>query len=162
MSAPIRAAHRYAPLVGIAGWATVAITGSLANTPGNIAWYNHQRRPSWRPPNWLFAPAWTGLYALLAASTTRVLRAPASTVRDQAIRSYAVNAVLNALWSWLFFAWKLRGPAAFEIALLLASLIVMLSQSAQVDRPAALMLVPYLAWVAFASALSFEVWRLNR
>ena len=110
-------------------------------------------------PSWLFGPVWTVLYVMIAVSGWLVWRR-AGWVRS-AHGMYAVQLVLNMLWSPLFFGAGLLGLAFADILLLAASIVATIVLFARVSRLAAVLLVPYLAWVGFASALNFAIWRLN-
>jgi translocator protein len=160
----------------------VALLGGLATDIG--PWYLGLKRPPWQPPDILFGPVWTAIYALCVWSFCRVWLAlgagpthgqcnapdaPALQARaNAAARSrrwllglWGLNAVLNLLWSLLFF--KLRRPdwALVEVPLLWASVLVLALLSARRDRLAAWLLVPYLAWVLFAAVLNRAVAALN-
>ncbi len=121
-------------------------------------WYASLRKPSWNPPSWIFGPVWTALYIMMAVAAWLVWRRGGP---RRALGLYGVQLALNAAWTPLFFGLKLPGLAFAEILLLLAAVIVTARAFATVSRPAALLLVPYIAWVAFASFLNFTLWRLN-
>ena len=136
--------------------------GSIATQPNIPTWYAGLAKPAFTPPNWVFAPAWTLLYLAMAYAVWRVLSLPRSTPgRAGALVAFFVQLALNAAWSWAFFG--LRNPLAglIVIALLIAAIVLTIHRFWNLDRFAALLLTPYLAWVAYASALNFEVWRLN-
>jgi translocator protein len=151
------------PILVAAGVALlVAILGGLATDVG--PWYRALQKPAWTPPDWLFGPAWTLIYALAALSAVEAWRAAAgSPARRRAIIGlFVANGALNVLWSVLFFAQRRPDWALFGVALLwlsIFSIIVMLGQRPP-RRPAALM-VPYLAWVTFAALLNLAVVRMN-
>jgi benzodiazapine receptor len=150
--------------LGIAGWALITFSAAAVGAWGSAdssAFYADLARPSWAPPSWLFGPVWSALYALMAVSAWLVWRIRGFNGARTALALFIVQLAANALWSWLFFAWH-RGDLAFVEVLLLWGLIVATIVSFQrVDRLAAVLLYPYLAWVTFASALTFAVWRLN-
>lgn len=143
---------------------TLAV-GAVAGfaTAANVStWYATLNKPSFNPPNGVFGPVWTLLYVLMAISAWRVWRTPAAEgPRRVALRFWAAQLALNFAWSFLFFALHAPAVALAEILVLLAVLAVTLVLSWRVDRVAGLLLAPYLAWVAFASLLNFEIWRLN-
>lgn len=137
-------------------------------TPGE--WYAALEKPPWNPPAWVFGPVWTALYAMMAVAGWLVWRSPEpsggarggrSAGRHTALGAFAVQLVLNGAWSWLFFGLHRPGLAFAEIvALWLAILATTLLFWKQ--RPlAGALLLPYLAWVTFAAALNFALWRLN-
>jgi tryptophan-rich sensory protein len=122
------------------------------------AFYGELARPDWAPPGWLFGPAWTVLYVLMGVAAWRVWRKRGFGLP---IHLFLVQLALNALWTWLFFAWR-QGAAAFaEIVLLLALIAATAGAFWRVDRAAGALLVPYLLWVGYATALTYAVWRAN-
>ena len=127
--------------------------------------YRTLDRPPWAPPSWLFGPVWTLLYILMGIAAWLVWRHAepgTATDRRNGLRLFVGQLIANALWSWIFFAWRM-GALAFAEILLLAVLIVLTIRAfAKVDRRAGLLLVPYLAWVLFASCLTFAIWTRNR
>ena len=136
--------------------AAVAFFGSRF-VPG--PWYEALNKPSWTPPNGLFGPVWTVLYALMALAAWKVWIA----VRriDAALIVYGLQLVLNALWSYLFFGlhridWALADIIALWLAIVLTVVLFW-----RRDRLAGMVMLPYLLWVAYAAALNFTVWRLN-
>lgn len=146
-------------------WATlalfVAFVGAAAVfgaqfTPGD--WYRALVKPSWTPPNWLFAPVWTALYIMIALAGWLVWRAGARA----ALGFWTAQLVLNALWSWIFFGQNLLGVALIDITLLLASIVGFIVCAWGRSPSASLLFVPYLAWVSFASALNAAIFGLNR
>jgi translocator protein len=120
------------------------------------------RRPRFQPPRWLLAPVWTALYALIAASGDRVYRAPASPERTTALALWGGQLALNAAWSPLFFGARRPRLALADSALLLATIGAYLAVARNVDRKAAAMLLPYGAWVGFATVLNAAVVEKNR
>jgi tryptophan-rich sensory protein len=145
-------------LVAAAAAALVALLGRLATPLG--PWYRNLRKPSWQPPDWLFGPAWTTIFACAAASG--VLAWQADRNRPLVILLFAINGVLNVLWSVLFF--RLRRPdwALPEAVALWLSVLAMVLAFRDMALPASLLLLPYLAWVAFAAFLNLTIVRLNR
>jgi len=161
---------------GLARWclavlpvAAAGTIASLATLPNIPSWYVDLAKPPMTPPNWLFGPAWTILYGLMAIGFFRVLGrladAPAASRqmagRFGTIGAYLGQLALNALWSIAFFG--LHNPALglVVIAALIAAIAVTLVRFRRVDRPAFWLLAPYLAWVLFAAYLNFGVWWLN-
>lgn len=151
-------------LLGLVGWFllvfTAAASGALASLDAGD-FYTQLRRPGWAPPPWLFAPVWTILYVMMAISAWLVWRSGKSTRIQAALVLFMAQLVLNALWTWLFFAWH-EGALAFgEILLLWVLLAATIGSFWPLQRLAALLLLPYLAWVTFASVLCLSVWLLN-
>ncbi len=145
------------------GWAL--LTG-VAAAAGGVAsrsaagFYAVLDRPRWAPPAWLFGPAWTVLYLMMATAAWLVARAD-EPGRRLALAVYVVQLIANAAWTWLFFALR-RGAWAFgEVLLLLALVALTLALFWRVRPAAGALLVPYLAWVSFATALTWSVWRRN-
>lgn len=122
-------------------------------------WYQGLAKPAWTPPNWLFGPAWTLLYALMALAAWKVWIA--SRRIDGALVVYGTQLVLNGLWSWLFFGLQRIDLALIDIVALWLMIVITIILFRRRDRLAAALLWPYLAWVSFAAALNFEIWRLN-
>ena len=138
----------------------LVVGGGLAigflTAPG--AWYAGLAKPSFNPPNWLFAPVWTALYVLIAVAGWRTF------ARDRSGGSMAIwwaQLVLNFLWSPVFFAARQIGVALGIILLLLAVVLAFIGASWRRDRVAAWLFVPYAAWLGFASALNAAILALN-
>lgn len=149
---------------GLLAWlalsVAVAAIGGIASAQAG-GFYASLARPDWAPPAGLFGPAWTVLYAAMAVAAWLVWRTGPSPQRRLALTLYVVQLVPNALWSWLFFAWHRGGLAMADIALLWLLILATLVAFWRVRPVAAALLVPYLAWVSFASALNLWVWRNN-
>jgi tryptophan-rich sensory protein len=136
--------------------------GTLATSPNIPTWYAGLTKPEFTPPNWAFPAAWTVLYLMMAAALWRVLSRPAQTPGlSGAIAAYFVQLALNALWSWVFFAYRSPLSGLAVIVLLLAAILETIRRFAPLDRSAAWLLAPYLAWVLYATALNLAIWRLN-
>lgn len=135
--------------------------GALATYP-NLAWYAGLAKPSFTPPNWVFAPTWTALYALMALAAWRVLSLSAALpLRRHALVFFLVQLVLNAAWSWAFFGLHAPALAFFVIIGLLAGILGMLEMFWKLDRVAGLLVVPYLLWTSFAALLNYGILKLN-
>jgi tryptophan-rich sensory protein len=153
--------HQVAGLVGwlILTFAAAAI-GAAASAEAGV-FYAQLVRPSWAPPGWLFAPVWTLLYTLMAIAAWLIWRTHGFRAARTALVLFIIQLIANALWSWVFFEWHL-GAFAFAEVILLWCLIVATAVSFwRLNTVAATLLLPYLAWVTFASALTFASWRLN-
>lgn len=139
--------------------AAVALLSGLATAGPVRTWYPALAKPAWTPPPWVFAPAWTLLYAMIGVAAWRVWRRRGW---SGALTAYGIQLALNAAWSPLFFG--ARNPLAglLDIVLLWAAIVVTLALFLRLDRVAGWLLAPYLLWVTFAAALNFSVWRLNR
>lgn len=158
---PARSALR--ELLALTGWLALAFAAAAVGAIASVdaaAFYAQLARPAWAPPGAAFAPVWTTLYALMGVAAWLVWR-EARGPRAAALALFALQLAVNALWSWLFFAWR-QGAAAFAGALLLAGLIAATLVLFRRVRPlAAALLLPYFLWVAFACALTWAVWRAN-
>jgi len=136
----------------------VAVLGGFGAS-GSSSTYADLDKPFFAPPSWLFGPVWTVLYVMIAVAGWLVWR---QVTWDRALTVYAVQLVLNAAWTPLFFGSDRYGLALVEILLLLAAVVATIVLFWGRSRVAALLLVPYAAWVAFATALNAGIWVLNR
>ena len=158
MSARRTGLRPYAVAFAIA--TAVAATGAGLTNLG--PWYRELVKPSWQPPDWLFGPAWTLIFALCAvAGAGAWARAGDAAARRRLLTAFAVNGVLNVSWSALFFRLQRPAWALVEVVLLWASIVVLMRVCAASWRPAAWLLAPYVAWVSFASVLNAAIVRLN-
>ncbi|MGI9413658.1 MAG: TspO/MBR family protein [Hyphomicrobiales bacterium] len=139
-------------LMVIAGIATAASVGT---------WFQTLNQPPFRPPDWLFGPVWFVLYTLMGIAAWRVWRIAGFSGARPALTLYGVQLALNFAWSFLFFGFRMIGLAFAEILVLLALVIATAIAFHRIDGWAALMFVPYIAWVAFASLLNGSLWVLN-
>jgi len=147
--------------VAIAALVATSIAGQIATYPNLAPWYAGLEKPSFNPPNWLFAPVWTSLYVLMAFAFWRILKQPHSQERRTALILFASVLVLNAAWSWMFFAAHSPTLGLINIVPQLAVIAATIRAFGRIDRIAAWCLVPLAAWVAFATLLNFSIWRLN-
>ena len=155
--------------LALVGWiALSAMAGALGGIASRDAgvFYGALTKPSWAPPGWLFGPVWSALYVLMGVAAWLVWRArPAAPAerdsRRRGLALFVAHLALNALWTWLFFAWR-QGAAAFgEIIVLWLAVAVTAWYFGRVRPLAAYLLVPYLGWVSFATALTWAVWQRN-
>lgn len=152
------------------GWAVLASIVAatlLAALLGSVAsldapeFYQELAKPSWAPPAWLFGPAWTILFVLMAASAWLVVKGRTLSRSRSELTLYGVQLVLNAAWTWLFFHWHL-GAAAFVEALILLAMVALTARAFHRVKPlAGWLMLPYIAWVSFASLLTYAVWQGN-
>lgn len=147
--------------VAIIAVAATSIAGQLATYPNLVPWYAGLSKPSFNPPDWVFAPVWTSLYALTGFAFWRVLRQPASLQRRIVLTLFACMLILNAVWSWMFFAANSPLLGLINIGPQLAVIFATIAASRHLDRVASLCLLPLLGWVAFAAVLNFSIWSLN-
>jgi tryptophan-rich sensory protein len=138
----------------------LAVAGARLTDIG--PWYFALKKPSWQPPDWLFGPAWTLIFALTAAAAAIAWNAAETAQMRRALEvAFLVNAVLNVAWSWLFFTLRRPDFALIEVGVFWASIVVLIVLAGRVSSTAGLLLVPYLAWVSFASFLNWTIVRLN-
>lgn len=149
-------------VVGLLGWLLVVFVAAAVGTLASLdapSFYAQLSKPSWAPPAGVFGPVWTVLYALMGVAAWMVWRSPAP--KSTALTLFGTQLAANVLWSWLFFAWRQGALAAVEILVLLALIVATIVAFWRISRLAALLLVPYLLWVSFASVLTWAVWRSN-
>lgn len=140
-------------LLLIGGITAVApLLGRRAAKPG--LWYRLLRKPAYNPPAWVFAPVWTTLYALSAASVWRVWRAPPSAERSRALALWGVQHALNAAWTPLFFGARRARAALVDVVALAAVAGAYASAARRVDPAATKLIAPYVGWVGFAATLN--------
>ena len=138
--------------------AGVGGTFTAAEIPG---WYRTLVRPSIAPPNWVFGPVWTTLYALMAVAAWRAWLAPPSTLRTTGLILFLLQLALNFAWSFIFFRQHAIGVALLEVIFLWAAIATTTVVFSRIAPPAAWLMAPYLAWVTFAAILNGASWRLN-
>ena len=141
---------------------TAAAIGNLFTADGVREWYPTLAKPGWTPPSWVFGPVWTVLYVCIGVAGWWVWRQVGFARARGAMLLFGVQLVLNALWSVLFFGMRQPGWALVEIIVLWGAILGTTIAFARHTRVGAGLLIPYLLWVTFASALNFELWRLNR
>jgi benzodiazapine receptor len=139
-----------------------AAVGSLATTPAIGSWYATIHKPFFTPPNWIFGPVWTILYAMMAVSAWLVWeKGLAKKEVQSALLVFLAQLAVNSFWSFLFFAWHLLWGAYFGIIVLWILILLTIFRFSKLDRTAAWLLVPYILWVSFASFLNLAVALLN-
>ncbi len=138
----------------------VALVGGSMTDLGN--WYQTLKQPLWKPPDWLFGPAWTLIFAATALSASLMWwNTQARMERRLAIGLFLLNAFLNLLWSWLFFTLERPDWAFLEVIFLWLNIAILMVLVSRHDRRAGWLLLPYLAWVSFAAMLNRAVIDLN-
>lgn len=153
--------RRWKPVL-LAALAALAVAG-LGGLMTDIGpWYQGLVKPAWQPPDWLFGPVWTTIFALSALAGVRAWEeAPDRARRDSMLALFALNGFLNVLWSLLFFRMRRPDWALMEVGLLWLSVLALIIVLSRYSPRAGWLLAPYLAWVAFAAVLNFTVVRLN-
>jgi benzodiazapine receptor len=151
-------------IIGLISWLILtfiaAAIGSAASAESGL-FYQQISRPEWAPPAWLFAPVWTILYILMGISAWIIWRVDGFRSARIALSLFIIQLVLNAVWTWIFFVWRQGALAFAEIIVLWALILCTTIAFWRVRILAGILLLPYLAWVSFASVLTFTVWRLN-
>lgn len=150
--------------LGFLGWlaisfAAAAIGGVASANAGEF--YQALARPAWAPPAWLFGPVWSVLYLLMGTAAWLVWREQGFRGAGMALWLFLIQLAVNALWTWLFFVWHQGALAFVEIIILWALILATLVAFWRVRPLAGILLLPYLAWVTFAAALTYATWRLN-
>lgn len=135
--------------------------GGFATASSITTWYAEINKPSFNPPNYLFGPVWTALYILMGISIYMILQSPKTELRKKAIAIFCIQLFLNFCWSFIFFKFQLLGLAFIEIILMWASILTMIIVFFEINKKAALIQIPYLLWVSFASVLNGSIWFLN-
>ncbi|MCG7393585.1 tryptophan-rich sensory protein [Microvirga sp. ACRRW] len=149
-------------LIAVVPVVAVSFAGSLVTRAKIPTWYAGLAKPGFSPPNWLFAPVWTTLYAMMAYALWRILSLPRSMPgRTGAVVLFFVQLALNSAWSFAFFGAQSPLLGLVVIAALIVAILATILAFWKLDRIAALLLAPYLAWVCFATLLNGSIWQLN-
>ena len=155
---------RWQDVLGLIGFLSLcfgaAALGSLLTAPSLGDWYARLPKPTWTPPNWLFAPVWSLLYASMAVAAWLVWRSRAESAKRSALRLFVLQLALNVAWTGLFFAARRPGLAFVEISLLWTAILATIGAFWRVRPLCGAILVPYLAWVSFAAALNLAIWTM--
>lgn len=151
-------------IISVVPWIVVSAAAGVIGAIASIdaaSFYLQLQRPSWAPPAWVFGPVWMVLYLLIGIAAGLVWREreTRSVALPQGL--FVTQLALNALWSWLFFAWHRGGWALADIVALLLLVVATTIAFARARPAAALLMLPYLAWLTFAAVLNFAVWRAN-
>ena len=171
-SAPVGILIRWTGFAKRRPWVSLAALGAATQAVGLTGvpftaraigdWYDKLNKPSFNPPSSVFGPVWTGLYGAMAGSAWLVSRAEASDRQQRALKLFAGQLVLNAVWTPLFFGAKAPAAALVEISALLVAVVATTGASFAVRPAAGALLVPYVGWVAFATVLNASIVALNR
>ena len=170
MSSNLSSAYRskatdLGPWLRLAGWiclvGTVAATGAIITQPQVDGWYVQLVKPDFTPPNWIFGPVWSTLYLMMAVAVWLVSEQPSREENEFAVGMFLCQLTANFFWSLFFFQWHLLAISLLTLCTLWVLVATTLFAFWQRSKPAALLLVPYLAWITFAFALNAEIWRLN-
>lgn len=155
--------HALKLVIAIAVPLAVAGLAGVATSRGVATWYPTLAKPPFNPPAWVFGPVWTVLYVMMGIAAFLLWRhgLDSEGVRA-ALAAFVLQLALNGLWSILFFGLRSPGLALIEIVMLWLAILATILLFARVDRLAAGLLAPYLAWVSFAIVLNGSLWWLNR
>jgi translocator protein len=151
-------------IIGLTGWLIIVFSAGAVGSVASVesgTFYGQLSRPEWAPPAWLFGPAWTVLYILMGISAWLIWRVRGFRPALAALSLFIVQLAVNALWTWIFFVWKLGAMAFVEILFLWALILCTIIVFWRIRPLAGVLMIPYLAWVTYASALTFMVWKLN-
>ena len=148
-------------LVSVAICFAAAGLGGLVTTPKIPGWYADLAKPIWTPPDWIFGPVWTLLYLMMGIAAWLVWRQAGFTNAKLPLALFAIQLSLNTLWSVLFFGLQNPGAAAVEIIVLWVAILATLIAFWKRSKWAGWLLVPYLAWVSYATVLNASIWQLN-
>lgn len=141
---------------------TAAFIGSIATSSSVSTWYQTLVKPSFNPPNWVFGPVWTILYALMGVSLFLVWKKGIKTSYDRlAIAFFAIQLAINVFWSFVFFGLQAPAVGLFTILLLLPMILIMIIKFYRIDKWAGYLNIPYLLWVSFATILNLAIVILN-
>ena len=160
--AKVRFPSRLQSAFALVGWLALCFGAASLGAvfmPGE--WYAALQKPSWNPPGWIFGPVWSALYAMMAVAAWLVWRRGGFATQRRPLALFLGQLTLNAAWTPLFFGLHRPGIAFAEIILLWLAIAATLVVFRPVNRVAAWLLAPYLAWVGFAAVLNFTLWRLN-
>lgn len=151
-------------VLGLMGWLSIcfaaAALGAVASAQAG-GFYQTLIRPLWAPPGWLFGPVWTVLYILMAISAWLVWREGGFRKTGAVLALFVFQLAVNAFWTWLFFVWHLGAMAFAEIVFLWLLIMATAFLFWRRNRAAGALLIPYFAWVSFASVLTWAVWKSN-
>lgn len=150
-----------APIISIVIAQMAGVIGSIFTAESVETWYSTIEKPFWNPPNWVFGPVWTLLYVFMGIAAYLIWRNREKSGAKLALVFYGVQLFLNTLWSILFFGLQNPSLAFIEIVILLVFILITIILFWRISRLAALLLVPYIAWVFFATVLNFSIMQLN-
>lgn len=157
--------NRFADLAGLAFFVALCLgigaLGASVTATSVRTWYAELARPSFTPPDAVFGPVWTALFILMAVAAWRVWRSADRETSRGPLTLFALQLALNLGWSVVFFGLQKIGAAVATIVVLDVAVVVTMLAFRTIDRLAALLLVPYLAWISFATVLNIAFWRLN-
>ncbi len=137
------------------------IIGSFFTKKAIITWYVNIQKPSFNPPNWIFAPVWISLYCVMGISLFIIWKTNSSHIKKYAILFFSIQLILNALWSILFFGLKSPIAGFIDIILLWIAIVLTTIFFTKIKLSAGILMIPYLLWVSFALILNYYIVKLN-
>lgn len=157
----VSAKDTVALIVCLAACFAAAGLGAAFTGPAVRTWYQEIRKPGFTPPDWLFGPVWTALYAMMAVAAWLVWRKAGAPARTAGLALFGVQLALNAAWSPIFFGLRSFGGAFVDIVALWLAIAASVVAFWRTSVASGVLLLPYLAWVSFAAVLNLAIWRLN-
>jgi len=151
-------------ILGLFGWLGLCFAASFVGAIASIqaqSIYGQLSQPLWAPPGWVFGPVWSVLYAMMAIAAWLVWRGGGFLANRKALSFFLAQLLVNSLWSWLFFAWRLGALALVDILILWLLIVATIVYFWRSNVLAGTLLIPYLLWVSFATGLNYSVWQLN-
>jgi tryptophan-rich sensory protein len=153
-----------AQAIGFVLWLALAFAAAGVGAVASIdaaEFYGQLVKPDWAPPAGLFGPVWTALYLLMGVAAWLVWREKRAKGLALSLSLFVIQLLANALWSWLFFAWRMGAFALVDVLALLALIVATAITFWRIRKAAGVLFIPYIAWVAFASVLTYSVWQSN-
>jgi len=154
MSTPIKIAITIVFCLAVGGISGALTADAIQN------WYLTLHKPSWNPPNDIFAPVWTTLYLMMGVSLGTIW-SKNHPKTNSAIGLFMVQITLNFFWSLVFFRWQSPQWAFVEIILMWIAIFLTIRSFYQINKMAGYLLIPYILWVSFAAFLNYTIWQLN-
>jgi translocator protein len=149
-------------IISIVTTVGMGLLGGIFTAQEIHGWFLHLNKPSWNPPNWLFAPVWTTLYVLMGIAFYLIWKTKANADTKQwAIIIFIAQFALNFIWSYIFFKEHLMGWAFTDIIVLWIAILCTIIAFSKINKTAAWLLVPYISWVSFAAILNLTIWKMN-
>lgn len=164
MESQLSSLSKQKEILGLFSWLVVSFAASAVGAVASIqakSFYSQLAQPNWAPPPGVFGPVWTVLYTLMGIAAWLVWRSGGFRANLQALTLFLFQLALNALWSWLFFAWRFGILALVDVLVLWILIAVTIIYFWRIRRLAGVLLIPYLLWVSFATVLNFSLWQLN-
>lgn len=149
-------------LTALAVWLGLCFaTAAIGGRARPDAWYRSLNKPSWNPPDWVFAPVWTLLFVMMAVAAAIVWSRRGASGAGIALAFFVLQLVMNATWSWLFFGFHRPDLAFYEVIAFWVTILVTTILFWRISPLAGKLMAPYVVWVGFASYLNFVLWRMN-